>query len=163
MRALTGVLAIMVALPAQAAGSNARSTARMLRPIVLNPTRDLDFGTLITGPTAGTAVINPRTDARTRTGGVTLATGGSPGAARFGVTGTPNAAAQITLGPLPTITRAGGTETMRVTRLTLNGAVNRNFSAAGVLDVRIGGTLAVAANQVAGSYAGTYTVTVDYR
>jgi hypothetical protein len=70
---------------------------------------------------------------------------------------------QVTLGTAPTLTRSGGTETMTMTALTMNGGINRTLTAAGTLDLRIGGTLAVAANQVAGVYAGTFTVTVDYR
>jgi Mat/Ecp fimbriae major subunit len=157
------ILASAVATQAQAAGSNAQGRARTLQSIAMTAARDLDFGTLIIATTAGTASINPRTDARTRTGGVTLAPGGSAGAARFTINGTPNAPVQITIGALPTLVRVGGTETMAVNRLTLNGGRNRNFSAAGGLDVRVGGRLAVPANQVAGAYAGTFTVTVDYR
>jgi spore coat protein U-like protein len=154
---------VVIASTAQAATQTSAGRVRTVRPIVINLTRDLDFGRLVIATTNGRATVNPRTDVRTRTGGVTLAPGGTPGAARFAVTGTPSRPVQVTLGAAPTLTRSGGTETMTMTALTMNGGINRTLTAAGTLDLRIGGTLAVTANQVAGNYAGTFTVTVDYR
>lgn len=148
---------------AEAATRAAISRARTVQPLAVTKARDLDFGNLVIGATAGRTTINPRTDARTRTGGVTLAGGGSPGAARFTAVGTPSRPVQVRLGPRPVLTRSGGSETLTMTALTMNGGVNRTLTAAGTLDLRIGGTLAVAANQVAGSYAGSFTVTIDYR
>jgi Mat/Ecp fimbriae major subunit len=163
MRVIMSLLAIGATATAEAATRNANGRARTVRPITINLTRDLDFGRLIIAATNGRATINPRTDARTRTGGVTLAGGGAPGAARFAVSGTASRPVQVTLGPVPTLTRVSGSETMAMTALTMNGGINRTLTAAGTLDLRVGGTLAVAANQVAGNYAGTFTVTVDYR
>jgi Domain of unknown function (DUF4402) len=162
----TGALAIAllftgVADVADAATRAANGRARTLRPIALSNTRPLDFGTLITGATAGTVTVNPRTDARTRTGGVTLL-GGSPGAARFTATGTPAVNAFITVGTAPVLVRVSGTETMAVSNMTLNGARTRRIPASGVLDVRVGGRLNVAANQRDGLYSGSFNLTVDY-
>ncbi len=151
-----------VADDADAATRAANGRARTLRPIVLTNTRALDFGTLITGATAGTVTVNPRTDARTRTGGVTLFGGGAPGAARFTATGTPAVNAFITIGTAPVLTRVSGSETMTVSNMTLNGATTRRIPASGVLDVRVGGRLNVAANQRDGLYSGSFNLTVDY-
>lgn len=41
---------------------------------------------------------------------------------------------------------------MNVTQLTLNGPTLRLLNAAGLIDLRVGGTLAVAANQMAVTY-----------
>ena len=158
---LSVIAAFVISLPAEAATRAANGRARTLRPIVMVNTRPLDFGTLITAATAGTATINATTDARTRTGGVTLA-GGAPSAARFTVGGTPTILARITLGAAPILTRVSGTETMTVSNMTLNGGRNRRFPASGSLDVRVGGRLNVAANQRDGLYSGTLMLTVDY-
>jgi Domain of unknown function (DUF4402) len=163
LRITLALLAIGASSTSEAATRTAIGRARAVRPITINLTRDLDFGRLIIAATNGRATINPRTDARTRTGGVTLAGGGAPGAARFVVSGTASRPVQVTLGPVPTLTRISGTETMAMTALTMNGGRNRTLTVAGTLDLRVGGTLAVAANQVAGDYAGIFTVTVDYR
>lgn len=150
------------AVTAEAATRNANGRARTVRPIALTTTRGLDFGTLLRGATGGTATVNPRTDARTRTGGVTLVGGGSPGAARFTATGTPTMNAFITIGAAPLLTRVNGSETMAVSNMTLNGGRTRRIPASGILDIRVGGRLNVAANQRDGLYTGSFSLTVDY-
>lgn len=145
----------------KAASPPATSQATLVHPLTLLKTADLDFGTLIvTG--AGTAVINPGTNAQTTTGGVTTV-GGLPHGAAF--TG---AAAGLSLifVQQPTaaviLTRIGGTQTMTVTNFTLQ---NGNFYiafATGAFSFRVGGTLNVAAGQLDGQYAGTFDVTATY-
>lgn len=162
-RALLVMALLGSATASEAATRAAVTRVRTVRPIVITVTRNLDFGTMVNAATAGTVTIAPATDARTRTGGVTLLGGGAPGAARFAVNGTPSRPVQVTLGPRPTLTRVSGTETMTMATLTMNGGINRTLTAAGALDLRVGGRLNVAANQVPGNYVGTFTVTVDYR
>jgi Domain of unknown function (DUF4402) len=154
---------LMSVSAAQAANRAAVTRVRTVQPITITVTRDLDFGRIVRGTTAGTVTMNPRTDARTRTGGATLLGGGTPGAARFLVNGTPSRPVQVTLGPRPTLTRVSGGATMVMNTLTMNGGINRTLTAAGTLDLRVGGRLVVAANQLDGLYTGTFTVTVDYR
>ena len=163
MASVAGVLlATGLAAVAEAATRNATGRARTVRAIALTATRDLDFGTLVRGATGGTATVNPRTDARTRTGGVTLVGGGTPGAARFTAVGTPTVNAFITIGAAPVLTRVSGSETMAVSNMTLNGARTRRIPASGILDIRVGGRLNVAANQRDGVYTGSFALTVDY-
>jgi Domain of unknown function (DUF4402) len=153
--------AVLVATPAMAATSVASANAITLRPLSIVNVTDLDFGTDIGGATGGTVVIDPTTDARTTTGGTTGA-GGTPHAAQFYTYGGPLQTLQVNRGPLPVLNRAGGGATMNVTGLTLNGPVTRFLNAAGVLDLRVGGTLAVGANQLSGSYSGTFQIIVTY-
>ncbi len=123
-------------------------------------TQDLDFGSLIASPTAGTVIIDPYSDARTTTGGVTLA-GGSPSAARFSAAGVLNILGLITLPTSIALTGSGG-GTMTISAVTTNGPTTRLFSGTAILDVRVGGTLNVKANQTVGDYTGTFQVTVVY-
>jgi len=153
--------ALTVTSGAQAATQAGTGKAITLRPLSIVKLRDLDFGRLAAGTTAGTVVIDPNTDARTTTGGV-LAAGGTPLAAQFYTYATGNQTLQVTRGPLPVLSRAGGGATMNVTQLTLNGPVLRTIGAAGLLDLRVGGTLAVAANQLDGAYSGNFDITVTY-
>jgi hypothetical protein len=136
-------------------------SAITLRPLSLLKLRDLDFATNISGATAGTIIIDPTTDARTTTGGVTAA-GGTPQAAQFYTYGGPLQNVQVNRGPLPVLNRAGGGATMNVTGLTLNGPTLRFLNAAGLLDLRVGGTLNVTANKLAGDYSGTFDIIVTY-
>ena len=144
------------------AGTQASTTkAITLKPLSIVKLRDLDFGRLIAGVSAGTVVINPTTDARSTTGG-TIVAGGTPQAAQFYTYATANTTLQVTRGPLPVLNRSGGGASMNVTGLTLNGPVLRTIGPAGLLDLRVGGTLAVAANQLEGTYSGTFDIIVTY-
>lgn len=154
-------LAVLASSPAHAAGASSNGKAITIRPLSLLKLRDLDFATNIAGTTAGTVVINPNNDARTTTGTV-VAAGGTPQAAQFYTYGGPLQTIQVFRGPLPVLSRAGGGATMNVTGLTLNGPTTRFLNAAGLLDLRVGGTLAVGANQLSGSYSGTFQIIVNY-
>ena len=159
---ISGTIVLLVMTQsAEAANRAANGRARTLKLIAIANARPLDFGTLIAGPTAGTVTVNATTDARNRTGGVTLA-GGTPMAARFAVTGTPAVNVLITLGAAPILTRVSGIETMRVSNMTLNGGRTRRIPASGTLDVRVGGRLNQAASQRDGLYSGSFNITVDY-
>ena len=144
-----------------AATASTSAKAIALRPLSLLNLRDLDFGTNISGTVNGTITVNPTTDARTTTGGAVSA-GGAPQAAQFYTYGGPLQNVQVNRGPLPVLTRAGGGATMNVTGLTLNGPTLRFLSAAGLLDLRVGGTLDVPANSLSGDYAGTFQIIVTY-
>jgi Domain of unknown function (DUF4402) len=154
-------LAVMASAPAHAATTNSNAKAITLRPLSIVNLRDLDFAINVAGTTAGTVVINPNNDARTTTGGV-IAAGGTPQAAQFYTYGGPLQTLQVFRGPLPVLNRAGGGASMNVTGLTLNGPTTRFLNAAGLLDLRVGGTLAVGANQMSGSYSGTFQIIVNY-
>jgi hypothetical protein len=146
---------------ASAGTGSGAGTATLVAPLSVVKTDDLDFGGLISSATAGTATINASTDARTTAGGVTPA-GGAPTAAHFIAAGRIGAIALISLPASITLTRGGGSETMTVSSISSNGATLRLFPGAGTIDVAVGGTLNVAANQVSGSYAGTFTVNILY-
>ena len=147
--------------PAHAGTSGASASAVALKPLSLVKLGDLDFGTNIVGASAGTVVIDPDTDARSTSGSV-LAAGGAPAAAKFYSYGRASLIVSVTRGPLPTLSRSGGGASMNVTQLTLNGPTLRLLDAGGLLDLRVGGTLAVGANQMQGSYSGNFDITVTY-
>lgn len=60
------------------------------------------------------------------------------------------------------LTRVGGTETMTVSNFTLDGPSTRQINAYEAFEFQVGGQLNVAANQVDGTYVGTFSVTVQY-
>ncbi len=156
----------LVVLTGSATGALAGTTAAIgtattVAPLSVVKTDDLDFGVLVASATAGTASINAATDGRTTAGGTTAA-GGAPMAAHFTAAGRIGAIALIALPGSITLTRGGGTETMTVTSISSNGPTLRVFPGSATIDVAVGGTLNVAANQVNGTYAGTFTVNVLY-
>jgi Domain of unknown function (DUF4402) len=161
--ALIACALLTAVAPGVASAASAPSVAKAitLRPLSLLKLRDLDFANNISGATGGTVVIDPTTDARTTTGGVTAA-GGTPQAAQFYTYGGPLQNVQVNRGPLPILNRVGGGATMNVTGLTLNGPTLRFLNAAGLLDLRVGGTLNVTANKLPGDYNGTFQIIVTY-
>lgn len=154
--------------PAQAADTNVTANAAVIRPNTLIKTDDLDFGSLISGPTGGTVSVNAVTGARTSTGGVTLV-GTAAQRAIFQGTG---GILLITVSGSTSVTLArvgGGAPNMTASLVraasTSGGGIallGATLLPSGVQTYYIGGTLTVPANQPAGDYSGTFTLTVNY-
>jgi spore coat protein U-like protein len=144
-----------------AATTPAIGKAQILLPSSFIKLMDMDFGMLtVTG--AGTAILDSSTDAVTTTGGVLLV-GGRPHAARFDAVSPARNVVKISLPKKAvTLTRVGGTETMILDTWSINGAATRNVVAHEEFQFRVAGTLHVNANQVEGTYLGTFDVTINY-
>lgn len=155
--------ALLATSPAYAAGATttAKAHAAVLHPLSLLLKGDLDFG-MITVTAAGTAVIEPNGNVMTTSGGV-VPLGGSPTAATFiGAAGSASVVIiRVPKNPI-LITRVGGTETMTVRNFTLQGLDKRTLAKQESFEFRVGATLNVPANQVEGSYVGSFDVTVHY-
>ena len=158
------LLACASATPALAATPvmNATATTAILLPVNVIKRYDLDFGYVAAGTSAGTVVIDPETDTTSATGGAILL-GGNPHAAAFiGAAGSSSVVIiRIPKQPI-TLTRSGGTQTMTVSNFTLQGLDKRAVAKAVAFEFRVGGTLNVGANQMEGTYVGTFDVTVQY-
>jgi hypothetical protein len=139
----------------------ASGRATVLKSLSVLKQADLDFGNLAAAG-AGTAVIDATSGALTTTGAVTPI-GAAAHRAAFTATGSKNSVVIIRLPKNPvTLTRVGGTQTMTVSNWTLDGATNRKIPPGNAFTFGVGGTLNVAAGQLDGTYAGTFTVTVQY-
>jgi hypothetical protein len=152
-----------LALPPQqfAPSRNSTGTAQIVLPAIVTKLNDMDFG-FVTVTTAGTAVLDSNSGAMTTTGGV-LFMGGLPHAAQFAAVSPSKTVVHIMLPKQPaTLTRIGGTETMTIDTWTINGNATRNVVAHELFAFSVGGTLHVNANQVEGTYAGTFSVTFNY-
>ncbi len=123
---------------------------------------DLAFGSFIPNATGGTVVINPfGNEARTTSGLQMISSTFGPAA--FTLSGESNTTYAVTLPSTATITKTGGTETMRVDTFTstLSGTgpvVTATLVGTGG-SFKVGGKLHIPANQVPGSYTGTFMVT----
>jgi hypothetical protein len=134
---------------------------------------DLNFGVMLSGPTAGTVVVTPA-GTRTKTGGVTLF-GNSHHPAEFAgrKPGNNNRPVRISVASNTIqLTGPGAPMTVRL----FNGNTNpgqtftntpRNFQvqgqANGTFELRVGATLDVNANQAPGVYTGNWALTLDYQ
>ena len=139
---------------AQAATATASAKAQILTQITVTKTADLDFATIVSAPAASTVVVSP---AGVRTCGSGLVCTGTATAAAFGIVGTTGSI--VTIASDPTVTLNSGANSMTSSLVT--SAATRTLT--GTDAFTVGGTLAVAANQAAGAYTGTFTVTVNYQ
>ncbi len=152
--------ATLVRQTAQAASTSADATATIVSTIGISKTNDLRFGNVAAGSSIGTVVQSP-TGTRTKTGGVTLSNVNAGGPASFTVSGDGSASFAITLPGSAVTLSDGGTNTMTVDTFTSNPSGSGTLSG-GSQSVAVGATLHVGANQPAGAYTGTFSVSVDY-
>jgi hypothetical protein len=161
-----------ITLKAQTSASEVTAAgAKLIVPMTLTETAPLHFGTInvLTG-LGGTCELPSNSTTRIFTGDL-AASAVAPVAtnAAYDVTGTMNVTYALSLPATVTVTETvGAVETMDITLLTarFNGAgadaVVSVLDGSGTDSFTLGGTLTVAAGQVSGIYAGTFTVTVDY-
>jgi hypothetical protein len=143
--------------------------ARVVPGLGIQKTRDLDIGEVRSGTSPGSVrveVLPGAATLRSAAGGVALS-GSSYFAAQFSVTTSGGPAAsrlQVSLPAFATLSRIGGRETMTVGdfRASLAPSCTSGPDCAGAPYVLlVGATLSVGADQAAGRYAGTFTVTVN--
>ncbi len=174
MRKLTVLLAAGLVLglsgQAMAAATDASATAdvgaKVLIPIGISKTADLNFGSFaVHASTAGTVVVTAG-GVRSVTAGVGLLGGNADPvtAASFDVTGEASATYTISLPTTVTVTKSGGGATMTVNTFTSSPSATGTLNASGQQTVGVGATLNVAGGQTAGVYsiANGLSVTVAY-
>lgn len=139
---------------ALAATATGTANATVLTPIAISAGTALNFGTLSANASGGTVTVTAA-GARSTTGTVVV-TSGAFSAASFTVTGTGSSTFAVTYPASFNVT--SGANNMAV---TVTGAATGTL-ASGTATLPVGGTLTVGAAQAAGSYTGTYTMTVEY-
>ena len=162
----------------------ATARATVVAPLTLVWVQDLKFGRIVPRPQPGTVTVDQNTGACTVTGPILEV--GKCQYARFAGMGTKNLSARITLISLTDLTGPGQTmvldQIMLGTNSTISfvGNTNANGSGVGLTKggnaerftiitnsgiylLNIGGRLNVNANQAAGVYNGSITITVQYQ
>jgi hypothetical protein len=142
-----------------ATASGVEANATIIAPIAISNSDALDFGDVVPGTSLGTVVM-ATAGTRSATGGTTLGSVNVGGAADFTVTGADGYAYSITL-PSSITLSDGGVNTMSVDTFTSNPSGTGTLTG-GSQALAVGATLHVGANQVAGSYSGSFDVTVTY-
>ncbi len=138
----------------------AAHTAGALNPIAISNTQALAFGKFAAG-SGGSVTISPN-GARSASGGVALVSSGGGAAAQFSVSGDANLTYAITLPANGTVALANGTQTMAVNNFSSSPSGTGQLGSTGSQTLTVGATLGVGANQVTGSYSGSFDVFVDY-
>jgi len=156
-------------LSAQSTVTGTSAGAVIITPIALSQDAALNFGVMSVLPGTGGTCILSTTGVRSSTGGVNLSTIGTAATnAAYTVGGLADATYSITLPSSITVTETVGA----VQTMNINGLLARSASAgsngltgslnSGADTFTVGGTLNVAASQLAGTYSGTFDVTVAY-
>jgi Mat/Ecp fimbriae major subunit len=145
------------------ATTDATATARILRPLSLTSTQNLDLGTIVlsgAAPFTSTVAIDRAGvfNCDGNSGKVTCS--GTPQQAIYNVRGTNNQVVTIAAGPVTLNGSNGGTLALTPdfassVTLTSSGAPGVNFG--------VGGSITVADTTVDGVYTGTFAVTADYQ
>jgi spore coat protein U-like protein len=176
---ITAVVAVSTTANAQnnASKSDAGTTTQIVAPITITNTTDLNFGQISASSTFADVVIKPITGASGQRSSTNLkairgsASGSGFNHAIFNITGEPNYSYSITLPAdgVVKLTKSEGTETMSLKEFKTNfvgsegvAANQGTLTSAGLDTFNVGATLQVLANQKAGTYNGTYEVTVEY-
>ena len=174
-RLLAGLWVLGAALgaaPAYAGSAPATTKVVVVTPLSFSKVQDLDFGSLIAGTTAGTAVIAPA-GTRTVSGGV-IGAASTFQPARFAGFGATGQTVVISVSANSyTLTRAGGTQTMSIDTFVIGSSPITTIttaplgftiaSATGIFTFPLGATLRVSANQTPGVYSGTFSVILNYQ
>ncbi len=159
-------VAVLAGVGGAARAEPVRATATA-RAVILDASeivgqRDLAFGDIVSGPAPGSILIDPATEARASTGGVSQA-GGAAHSAAFVAPGTPDRVYIVQLPSQAATLSNGAGATMTVSDWTSDGPAVRRFDASGVAVVRVGGRLNVGAEQADGTYSGTFEVRIIYQ
>lgn len=143
------------------ASVSAKATATIVKSISIEKNADLKFGKIIAASTAGQVAIQTDGSRTVASGNVVLFNQGSDHqAASFKTIGSPNATYYLSFPPSVSLAGPSGS-----TPMTIEGFVHSatgTLSASGEETFNVGATLKVGANQAAGEYAGTFSVTAAY-
>lgn len=143
------------------ASVSANATATIVKSISIEKNADLQFGKIIAGSTAGQVQIQTDGSRTIAAGDVVLFNQGSDHqAAAFKTIGSPNATYSLSFPSSVSLTGPTGSDPM-----TIEGFVHSatgTLSASGEETFNVGATLNVGANQAAGEYTGTFSVTAAY-
>lgn len=155
-----------VSVNGYAASATANGTATVIQPVAIAKNVDLDFGAIASPSSAGTVVVAASSSGtRSVTNGVVLVNTDTGSAAKFTVTGESGTSYTLTLpSAAATITHTvDNTKTMTIDTWTSSlAALDGGSLASGTEVVYVGGTLNMGAAQTAGSYSGSFSVSVEY-
>jgi hypothetical protein len=154
--------ALCLASPVAAGTESAEVRVSIRQPVTMTKTADLIFGDFVAGSTSSIFRINPRSGLLSQSNGDAVSLGGTQSVAAVQVSGTALLRLQISTGMQSIlIRRDGGTETMQINRFRFDSR-RKMLNAAGLQTFNIGGQLRVGADQKAGTYRGSFDVSVDY-
>lgn len=159
--ALMVVASLTVPAHAQTTAS-ATGRTTIIHPLSVSAQRDLDFGRLVAGTTAGTATINPITEIRTVDGGASGA-GGTPVSASFAARGIAGQMLHIVVPSTPVIASNGSGATMTISNFAHDGGSGPILlNADGDATIHVGATISLSPGQAEGAYTAHFSIIAIY-
>jgi hypothetical protein len=158
--ALIGGTFVGFSQSAQATDATGTATAIIRAAITLVEDQGMDFGLITPNPAGDTITITPA-GVVSAVSGSDLA--GSPTAGGFTATGTALSAVTISFSTGDVLADGGAGVDITLGTFTHDAGGSPAFDGAGDLNFDVGAQLTIGAAQVAGTYNGTYTATVDYQ
>ena len=148
------------------ASQSTTGTGTILQPLTLTKNTDLAFGSIVR-PSSGsnTVAINETSGARALSGaGNAALVTSTTSRATYTANGEGAQTFSITVPANFNMTRSGGSETLTVTLASTaaSGTMSGTQGTAGSASFGVGGTFPLDNTTVAGSYSGTFNVTVAY-
>ncbi len=150
------------AVPAAAETKSAEARVFIRHPVIMTKKSDLVFGDFAAGTIKSVFRLNPRSGRLNQQNGDGRSLGGTRSLASIEVFGTALTRVQLSTGKRSIlIKRDGGTEVMRIDRFRFDSR-RKTLNADGEQSFDIGGQLSIGPNQKAGTYRGSFDISVDY-
>jgi hypothetical protein len=160
MQLLAGLIAGWA--PAHAATAVAQVTANGVKPLLLTKLTDLDLGSVTLGP----GVWSGATISLSQAGVLTCANAnvtctGATAVASYNIQGSKQQAVQISAPNVTMVNTSDSSQTLTLVTDAPASIVLANSGFPGS-DISIGGSVTIDSTTAAGTYVGTFNVTVDY-
>ncbi len=159
---LIAVGLLVATAPACAATVMAQVTANNVKPLVLTKLQDLDLGSVTLGP----GIWSNATVSLSQAGTLTCANSnvtcsGATMVARYNVQGSNQQVVQISAPNVTLVNQNDSTQTLTLVTDAPASVLLPNSGAPGI-NFSIGGSVTINSTTQAGTYVGTFNVTVDY-
>jgi spore coat protein U-like protein len=162
MHMLVASCAFGMGMPAAAATQSASVTANAVKPLVISKLQDLDFGSVTLGPgTWSNASVSLSQSGAFSCTNANVVCSGVTSVAQYNVQGSNKQTVRISAPNVTLVNQSDPTKTLTLVTdapatilLTSSGIPGSNFS--------IGGSVTLSSTTAAGTYTGTFNVTVDY-
>jgi hypothetical protein len=158
---LTALFALAFAAPAPAATITAVTTAKVVKPLVLNRLQDLDLGTVMLGSGTFTGATLSLSRGGVRTCPAQLICSGATQVAAYNVAGTNNTTVRVSTPNVLLVNQADASKTLT---LNVDGPTSVVLTSSGPpgVNFQLGGSIKLDSTTAPGVYQGTFNVTVDY-
>src|SRR5438105_5491174 len=156
------VCALPISAAAHAATVMASVTANNVKPLLLTKLQDLDLGTATLGPgTWSNATLSLSRAGVLSCGSANITCTGATIVAQYNVQGSNNQTVRISAPNVTLVNQSDSTQTLTLVTDAPASVVLTSSGIPGV-DFSIGGSVTLNSTTAAGTYVGTFNVTVDY-